>query len=256
VARLAVHRHIHGPFPDREHPMQKSLALIAVLAFAAPLAAQARPQGDPTTQVKGSGKLPDGWQARFDPGRAGTPAHTLEEVNFVTMGSGYHFTSGPAAIYYNPKDMGSGEYLVSATFSQRKSVNHEAYGIFIGGKNLQDSTQTYTYFVIKPCSSRCGTPGAPMGEILISQRTSDGRPAALVPITHDDNVHTDDPADGHATNKIAIHVAKDTVHFLLNDKLVKAIPKSELHGLPTDGQAGIRINHNIDVHVAWNGVSK
>jgi hypothetical protein len=235
--------------------MRTSLPIIAALVIAAPLSAQ-RMQGDPTNQVKGTGKLPDGWSARFDPGRPGAPAHALTEVNFVTMGSGYHFTSGPAAIYYNPKDMGSGEYLVEATFSQRKSVTHEAYGIFIGGHNLQDSTQSYTYFVIKPCSSKCGTPGAPMGEILISQRTSDGKPAALVPITHDDNVHTDDPADGHATNKIAIHVAKDTVHFILNDKLVKAIPKSQLNGLSTDGQAGIRINHNIDVHVDWKGVSK
>ena len=235
--------------------MRTSLPIIAALVIAAPLCAQ-RMQGDPTNQVKGSGKLPDGWTARFDPGRPGAPAHALTEVNFVNMGSGYHFTSGPAAIYYNSKDMGSGEYLVEATFSQRKSVTHEAYGIFIGGHNLQDSTQSYTYFVIKPCSSKCGTPGAPMGEILISQRTSDGKPAALVPITHDDNVHTDDPADGHATNKIAIHVAKDTVHFILNDKLVKAIPKSQLNGLSTDGQAGIRINHNIDVHVDWKGVSK
>jgi hypothetical protein len=235
--------------------MRTILSLIAAVVLAAPLSAQ-RMQGDPTNQVKGSGKLPDGWQMRFDP-RPGATL-TTDQINFVTMGSGYHFTSGPAAIYYNPKDMGSGEYLVSATFSQRKSVGHEAYGIFIGGKNLQDSTQSYTYFVIKPCRSRgdCKEPGAVLGEILISQRTSDGRPAALVPIAHDANVNVDDPTDGHATNKVAIHVAKDTVHFILNDKLVKAIPKSQLNGLSTDGQAGIRINHNIDVHVDWKGVSK
>jgi len=234
--------------------MRHVLTAIAAIAIAAPLAAQ-RQMGDPTNQVKGTGVLPSGWMMRFDPPRSG-PAPTPDRVKFVTMGTGYHFTSGPAAIYYNPKDMGSGEYLVEATFSQRKSVAHEAYGIFIGGKNLQDSTQSYTYFVIKPCSSRCGTPGVPMGEILISQRTSNARPAALVPITHDDNVHTDDPTDGHATNKLAIHVAKDTVHFILNDKVVRAIPKSALNGLSTDGQAGIRINHNIDVHVDWKGVTK
>ena len=235
--------------------MRRTLSILAALALAAPLAAQQ--QGamnhDPTNAVKGSGKLPDGWMLRFDPQRSGV-VPKAEEVNFVTMGSGYHFTSGPAAIYYNTKDQGSGEYAVSATFGQRKSVNHEAYGIFIGGQNLQDSTQTYTYFVIKPCSSRCGTPGAPMGEILISKRSSDGKPVALVPIRHDDAVNTDDPKDGHASNKMTIHVAKDTVHFVLNDKLVAAVPKSQIGN--TDGQAGIRINHNIDVHVAWDGVKK
>jgi len=235
--------------------MRKTLCVLSALVFAAPLAAQ-QMQGmahDPTTAVKGSGKLPDGWMLRYDPQRDGqTPAMTA--LNFVTMGQGYHFTSGPAAIYYNAKDVGSGEYQVSATFSQRKSMTHEAYGIFIGGKDLQSANQTYTYFVIKPCSSKCGTPGAQMGEVLISKRSSDGKPVALVPIRHDDAVVTDDPKDGHASNKMLIHVAKDSVHFVLNDKLVAALAKSQIG--ETDGQAGVRINHNIDVHVAWDGVKK
>jgi hypothetical protein len=238
--------------------MRKTLCVLSAFVIATPLAAQqqagrANMNHDPTHAVKGSGNLPDGWQLRYDPQRDGhIPAMT--EVNFITMGSGYHFTSGPAAIYYNPKDMASGEYQISATFSQRKSVNHEAYGLFIGGKDLQTENQTYTYFVIKPCSTKCGTPGVPMGEILISKRSSNGRPTALVPIRHDDAVVTDDPKDGHATNKMTIHVAKDAVHFILNDKLVAEIPKSQIG--ETDGQAGIRINHNIDVHVAWDGVKK
>jgi hypothetical protein len=239
--------------------MRKTFYVLTAFVIAAPLAAQqqagsmAGMNHDPTTAVKGSGKLPDGWMLRYDPQRDGhTPAMT--EVNFVTMGKGYHFTSGPAAIYYNAKDVGSGEYQVSATFSQRKSVKHEAYGLFIGGKDLQTANQTYTYFVIKPCSSKCGTPGAQMGEILISKRSSDGKPVAIVPIRHDDAVVTDDPTDGHATNKMLIHVAKDSVHFVLNDKLVAAVAKSQIG--ETDGQAGIRINHNIDVHVAWDGVKK
>lgn len=236
--------------------MRKTLGVIAALAIAMPLAAQqqAGAAHDPTNAVKGSGKLPDGWSARFDPPRPNAPVPKLEDVNVVTMGSGVHFTSGPAAIYYNTKDMGSGEYAVSATFSQRKSVNHEAYGIFIGGKNLQDSTQSYTYFVIKPCHSQCGKEGIQLGEVLISQRSSNGKPVAIVPLRHEDAVVTDDPKDGHATNKLMIHVAKDEVHFILNDKPIAAIPKSKIGN--TDGQAGIRINHNIDVHVAWDGVKK
>jgi hypothetical protein len=236
---------------------------VAMLLVAAPLMAQQQMGGmnDPTKKIQGSGKLPDGWMARFDPPRVrpGQPppaAPQLTEINFVKMGSGYHFTSGPAAIYYNPKDMAMGEYTVEATFAQKKSVNHEAYGIFIGGSNLQDSTQSYLYFVIKPCHSNCGQPGLTLGEMLISRRSSNARPDPIVPLSHHDAINTDDPKDGHATNKMAIHVAKDSVHFILNDKLVKALAKSELNGAPTDGQAGIRINHNIDVHVDWNGVKK
>jgi len=253
--------------------MRNALAVVSVLIIAALVAvgqyshirpstlhAQAVPAraADPTTQVKGLGTLPPGWKMRFDPPSAGKPAPTPEQVSFEPAGSGFHFKTGPAAIYYNPKDMGSGEYLVSATFSQKKSMGHEAYGIFIGGKNLQDSTQTYVYLVIKPCRSRgdCKEAGATLGEVLVSQRTSDGKVVALVPVAHSGLVNVDDPADGHATNKVAIHVAKDSIHFIVNDKLAAAIAKSQLNGASTDGQAGLRINHQLDIDVDWKGVSK
>src|SRR4051812_7621024 len=156
--------------------MRKMLCVLSALAIAVPAAAQqqAGMNHDATTEVKGTGVLPTGWMLRFDPQRDGS-IPKADAIKMVTMGPGLHFTSGPAAIYYNTKDMGSGEYMVTATFSQRKSVNHEAYGIFIGGKNLQDSTQSYPYFVIKPCHSRCGTAGITLGEALISRRTSNGR---------------------------------------------------------------------------------
>lgn len=231
-----------------------ALALVAPLA--APLAAQAH--ADPTAQVKGSGKLPAGWMMRFDPTAAGRPAPTPEQVVFVPTAGGFHFTSGPAAIYYNPKDMGKGEFAVTATFTQKASVGHEAYGIFIGGKDLQDSTQSYIYFVIKPCRSRgdCKEAGATLGEAMVSQRSGDGKPVALVPSAHSELVHADDPTDGHATNNLLIHVAADSIHFVLNGKLFAAVAKSQLHGATTDGQTGIRINHNIDVQVDWKGVDK
>ena len=53
-----------------------------------------------------------------------------------------------------------------------------------------------------------------------------------------------------------IHVAKDSVHFIANGKLVKGLAKSDLKGAKTEGQTGLRINHNTDVHVEWKGVSK
>jgi len=230
---------------------------VAFLVIATPLAAQGA--NDPTKAAKGSGQLPAGWMMRFDPidnpanvrpGRPTPAKPTPDMVNVVTMGSGLHFTSGPAAIYYNPKDVGSGEYAVSASFGARKSMQHEAYGIFIGGSNLQDSTQSYLYFEIRPG----------MGDsILIQQRNGDvsKNMNRILPWTSTGGVvSVDDPADGHSSNTLMIHVAKDTVHFIANGKLVKALAKSELKGAKTDGQTGLRINHNSDLHVDWKGVSK
>lgn len=229
------------------------LLTLAAIASAAPLTAQAggmggmRMGGDPTNKVVGTGKIPDGWMVRFDPPRGNQPLPPMTSVSFVTMGSGFHVTSGPAALYYNVKDMGSGQYSVAATFKQSKSMVHEAFGLFIGGSNLQDSTQNYVYFVIKPSD----------GTMLISHRASNGRPVAIVALTPDANINKDAPADGSATNMLLIHVAKDTVHFAINGKVVKAIAKSDLGGGATDGQAGFRINHNIDMHIdGWTGVKK
>ena len=230
----------------------KKAGMLAALALGAalPLLAQGnmggmRMGGDPTHQVQGSGKLPPGWQLRFDPSRGGGPTPPMTAVSFVTMGSGYHITSGPAAIYYNTKDMGSGVYAVSATFKQSKTNSHEAYGIFIGGHDLQDSTQTYTYLVVKPGD----------GSLAIAHRNSDGRPTYQIRAgVANPAVHAD-AADGSATNTLTIHVAPDSVHFIVNGTLVKGVSKAEL-GSPTDGQAGLRVNHNIDVHVDDFAVKK
>lgn len=209
------------------------LALITLFA-ASPLCAQ--------------GTVPAGWMMRFDPTRAGRAAPAPTEASMVAMGSGFHVTSGPmgAAIYYNPKEMGTGMYSASASFHQAKSMQHESYGIFIGGKNLQDSTQNYLYMVIRPMD----------GALAIGHRDSNGRPVYPVPMAVNAAVNKDSPTDGSATNTLLIHVAKDTVHFLVNGKLVKAIAKSDLGGASTDGQAGIRVNHNISVHIDGWAVKK
>lgn len=240
--------------PIEETVMNNTSARLALLALCAamPLAAQGggtmpgmRMGGDPTNAVQGSGKLPEGWMVRFDPHGA-QPAPPISSVNFVPMAGGFHVTSGPAAIYYNPKDMASGVYAVSATFKQSKTNSHEAYGIFIGGHNLQDSTQNYTYLVVKPGD----------GSIAIAHRGSNGRPTYFIASSAGANPAVNkDAADGSATNVLLIHVAPDSVHFAVNGKVVKAVAKSELGG-PTDGQAGLRINHNIDVHIDGWGIKK
>src|SRR5262245_6029414 len=123
--------------------MRSTLVLFALVAVTSPLsgqAAQAAKDKDPTVSAQGSAQLPSGWKLRFDTPGPGRAAPKPEDVKFVTMGQGYHFTSGPAAIYYNPKDMMAGTYTVTASLTQTKAPTHpEAYGIFIGGQSLQDS---------------------------------------------------------------------------------------------------------------------
>ena len=231
--------------------MMTQLALMALVA-AAPLVAQggggmagmAGMGADPTKKVIGTGQLPAGWMMRFDPAPAGKPAYDIKEINFVAMAGGYHAYSGPAAIYYNPKDMAKGDFTVSASFHQSKSMQHETYGLFIGGANLQDSTQSYLYFVIRPND----------GAWQVKRRASNAPPQRGTPVV-DAAIVKDDPTDGHATNMVAISVAKDSIRFLVNGKQVSAMAKAGL-GYSTDGQVGLRINHNLDVHIDGFGIKK
>lgn len=215
---------------------------IAVIALAGGLTAPLGAQGmDHTSNIQGSGKLPAGWNARFD-----QPGSALTQVDVRQAGTALAFRSGPAAIYWNTKDVATGSYTVSAIFEQKKSMNHEAYGLFIGGQNLSDPTQNYLYFVIKPNT----------GEIIINHRNGNARPRAILAATPSEAVNKDAAGTGAATNAIAIRVARDSVHFYVNGKEVRTYAKSALGGAPTEGLAGLRVNHNLDIEVREFGVKR
>jgi len=218
--------------------MRKTILAAALVATASPLWAQAAQQAkesDPTHKVAG-GISVSGWTGRLDP-QAERRGMKIEDAKFSSMGSGFHITSGPAAIYWNPKDVAKGNYTVSASFTQTKAPMHpEAYGLFIGGTNLTDSTQSYVYFETRGD-----------GKYLINHRAGNDV-HKIVDWTDTDATNKADAA-GKATNELAIRVTADSVDFLANGKLVKGISTAEMHNFAADGQTGIRVNHNLDVHV-------
>ena len=218
--------------------MRKTILTLALVATASPLMAQAAQQAkdnDPTHKVAG-GISAAGWHGRLDP-QAERRGMKIEDAKFVTMGSGYHVTSGPAAIYWNPKDEAKGSYTVSASFTQEKAPMHpEAYGLFMGGQNLSDSTQSYVYFETRGD-----------GKYLINHRAGNDV-HKIVDWTDTDATNKAD-ANGKSTNELAIRVSADSVDFLANGKVVKGFSKAEMHNFAADGQTGIRVNHNLDVHI-------
>jgi hypothetical protein len=218
--------------------MRKTILTMALVASASPLLAQAAQQAkdnDPTHKVAG-GIGVTGWMGRIDPS-AERRGMSIGDAKFASMGGGYHIISGPAAIYWNPKDAVKGNFAVSASFTQTKAPMHpEAYGLFIGGQNLADSTQSYLYFETRGD-----------GKYLIVHRAGN-ETHKIVDWTDTDATNKADAA-GKATNDLTIHTTADSVHFLANGKLVKGLSKAEMHNFVSDGQTGIRVNHNLDVQV-------
>ena len=198
--------------------IRRSLTTLSLLALAAaPLAAQG--VDDPTHKVAGGG-LAAGWMGRTD-----RPADKLSDAKFVVMGTGYHITSGPAAIYWNPKDVTSGPFTASTTMTQTKAPMHpEAYGIIFAGSNLDKPDVSYAYFIVRGD-----------GKFLVNHRAVD-QVHKLIPWTDNAAVAKAD-ANGKATNKLTVDATKaDSIRFLVNGTQVAALPVSQL------GNGRLRVN--------------
>jgi hypothetical protein len=222
------------------------LTAAAVFLLFAPLApAGLSAQADPDRAVAGGGAIPAGWHVRTEPSRqTGQPA-PLDNVKFTAMGDGLHTTVGPAAIYWRDRDTISGNYHVVAKLTQMKNPAHpEAFGIFIGGKNLADSAQTYTYFLVRPID----------GMYSIRQRSAYmTRPTAVAEWTASDAVTKADTS-GRATNELSILVQGGKAKFMVNGKEVYTGDAATL-GV-NGGVVGYRVNHNLDVHLGPLGIHK
>ena len=211
--------------------IRRSLASAILLLLAvAPLSAQGK-EKDPDKKVAG-GALPAGWSARTD--RAN---QKVADTKFVAMGSGFHVTSGPAAIYWNDKSAVKGPFTASATFRQTKNPEHpEAYGMFFMGSKLETPEQNYAYILVRGD-----------GKVLVNHRAG-ADVHKIMDWTENAAVKKAD-ANGVATNTIGIDATRpDSVRLLVNGVQVAALPGSHLGS--TDGIVGLRVNHNLDVHVS------
>jgi hypothetical protein len=191
---------------------------------------------DADKAVSGTG-VPAGYTGVTD-----NPSAKITDAKYTVSGGRWEIQTGPAHITFAAKDSASGIYGATATIEQLAKPKHpEAYGVFVGGSNLTDpAKQKYGYFEVR------GT-----GEYLVKVRDGD-KTSSVVDWTASPNVPKED-ASGKATYKITVHVAADTVHFLVNDKLVAATPKA---GFPAAGIAGVRVNHNLHVAVTPLAISR
>ena len=195
-------------------------------------AQQQSAESDPTRRAQG-GSVPAGWQIRLDDKDA--TRYTTTDVRFVPMGGGFHITSGPAAIYPGA-ELPNGPFVLEATFNQTKAPAHpEAYGLFFSGKELENSDkQEYVYFLVRG-----------NGHFLINHRA--GRDVHKIFDWQENAAVKKQDANGQSTNQLTVRAGADSVRFLANGQQVAAISRGVISN--PGGRAGLRVNHNLDVHV-------
>jgi len=192
------------------------------------------------------GQFPEGWVVRAD-GPSGHAGHgtaapagpDVKDLVFVTMKPGWHITTGPSVILYQPTQKASGTYtLKSDIFLFDPGTRQEAFGVLLGGRNLERDDQSYTYFVVRRS-----------GEFLIRRRTG-----ATTVNVKDWTAHAaikkfeDRAADKSSVlNVLEVKVAPDTTAFTVNGAEVARVATRDID---TDGIVGLRINHALNLHVS------
>lgn len=180
-------------------------------------------------------RLPGQWRSRPD-----AAATRPEFMRLVAMDGGLHATMGPSGVFFDSTRVARGAYRARASFTQtRRSEHPEALGLILGGQDLAGPGQSYLYFMVRQD-----------GKYLIKHRAG-SETHTLMDWTAHGAIRTVE-GDSAATNALAVDVSAEGARFLVNGMEVVTLPRTVQ--LQTDGVVGLRINHNLDVHVADFGV--
>jgi hypothetical protein len=108
--------------------------------------------GSPTAEgsraVSNGGMKVRGWTGMVDAieEKAGMSTNNTE---LAQDGDGLRITTGPAITYWRPDDKATGDYTVSASFTEPKYINLNThphpYGVFIAGNDMGTPDQSHLY---------------------------------------------------------------------------------------------------------------
>ncbi|MDA0328117.1 MAG: hypothetical protein O2958_03735 [Gemmatimonadetes bacterium] len=201
--------------------MRIACSLIALAALTAPASAQDL-------------QRPDGWLTRFD--MANMSEADLEV--FVDMPPGWHITSGPAGIYWTPSNSIAGDFRAEMeVFLFDPEGRREAFGMFLGGRQLDGAAQEYTYFLLRDG-----------GQFIIKRREGAESPT-IRPWTGNNSIraYADRGQESSVKNVLAVEARTDEVRFFVNGTEVANVPRTEVN---VDGIYGFRVNHALSLHIS------
>jgi len=181
---------------------------------------------------------PDGWNVR--PDRSGAD---LSEISFEAMPPGHHVTSGPAAIYWRDGDEAAGRYQVEFDVHLfDPQGRREAFGVFIGGRDLAGAGQSYTYFLIRDG-----------GQFLVKERNGNETPTLVQWTAHPAILGWADREEGGASvlNRMRVEADEDEIRFYVNDAELTSVAREGR----AEGIAGMRVNHALNLHIARLAIS-
>lgn len=219
-----------------------SVSLLAVTcltlgAATAPVHAQ-----ETTRKITDGGISVAGWMGTLAPSDV-QAGHTVQDSKLAQDGDALHVTTGPAITYWNPANQASGDYTVSATFTEPQYMNRNdhphPYGLVIAGSGMGTPQETYLY---------CAAYGN--GTFIVrgfgpEPFQMNGRRGEA-----NDAVHKAAGQGEPVTQDISMSVKGSTVSCSINGTVVASYDKADVvtQGklASTDGAYGIRFGHNTE----------
>jgi hypothetical protein len=217
-------------------------AIVAAVLFVLPVFASAQAQPDVSRSVQGGGIFVPGWQGQLDPGAK----EAVSDAKLTKEGDTLHVMTGPAITYWNPANTATGDYTVSATFTEPQFMNLNShphpYGIVIAGHDMGTANQTELYCAAYGNGNFIVRGFGPAPFQMNGRR--EPNPA----------IHKADAPGQAVTQTIAMSVKGNSVTCSINGTVVATYDKSAVVGTgklkSTDGVYGIRFAHNTEGTVA------
>lgn len=178
----------------------------------------------PTAARTQSLSQPDGWEVRAE--------------RFVAMPPGFHITTSPSVLLYHPDARAEGEFAVETDGFLFRGDSPNAYGLFVGGRDLADDEATWISFEI-----------ALDGTWVVRRREYRGQEQgfAVVDLAGPEPGPIVVPGEEQtARNAIGIVANPDVVEFRINEQTVVTFPRAELD---VDGVTGFRVGAGLNLHL-------
>jgi hypothetical protein len=197
------------------------LAALGVLAAAVPASAQLR--------------TPEHWRWITDaPARLVTEQEASDSAwSFVAMPPGWHVTTGPGALLFDPATRADGRFRIEAETFLFPGESNAEYGIFLADGEIDEPGDAFVLFVIRRD-----------GSAAVIRSAGESR-EILVPWTRHDSVRVPE-GDGTAENALRVDFEPDRITFLVNGAELTTLPRD---AAPLAGHCGLRIGPGVNIHV-------
>ena len=170
---------------------------------------------------------PKGWRWHTDhPATLVTESGATDStLYFVTMPPGWHVTTGPATLLFNPAHTASDRFSLEAGIYLFPDAGEAEYGLFTGGEH------GLAFVLRADGSSAVHRLDEASGEWLVPWA---GRPGPL------------QQADQPVFNVLRVDASPHSLTFVVNDSTLATIPRTD--GL-AEGRFGFRVGSGMNLHI-------